>query len=118
WASLQAGGGGPRGGGGGGAGARPPPPPAAGYVRLHAAARSGDWAAARAEQDRLAALFALTDAGDPALMGGSSSALGAFKAAAHLLGLIDCPATAAPQVPLDERAVARVRDRLTEAGLL
>ncbi|MBZ6285904.1 dihydrodipicolinate synthase family protein [Streptomyces olivaceus] len=91
---------------------------AAGYVRLHAAARSGDWAAARAEQDRLAALFALTDAGDPALMGGSSSALGAFKAAAHLLGLIDCPATAAPQVPLDERAVARVRDRLTEAGLL
>ncbi len=51
-------------------------------------------------------------------MGGSSSALGAFKAAAHLLGLIDCPATAAPQVPLDAPAVARVRDRLTEAGLL
>ncbi|MFC9057056.1 dihydrodipicolinate synthase family protein [Streptomyces sp. NPDC057074] len=89
-----------------------------GYVRLYAAARAGDWAAARAEQDRLAALFALTDAGDPALMGPSSSALGAFKAAARLLGLIDCAATAAPQVPLDEAAVARVRTRRTEAGLL
>ncbi|MFF7608000.1 dihydrodipicolinate synthase family protein [Streptomyces parvulus] len=89
-----------------------------GYVRLYEAARAGDWATARAEQDRLAALFALTDAGDPALMGASSSALGAFKAAARLLGLIDCAATAAPQVPLDEAAVARVRARLTGAGLL
>ncbi|MFF9049120.1 dihydrodipicolinate synthase family protein [Streptomyces parvulus] len=89
-----------------------------GYVRLYEEARAGDWATARAEQDRLAALFALTDAGDPALMGASSSALGAFKAAARLLGLIDCAATAAPQVPLDEAAVARVRARLTGAGLL
>ncbi len=91
---------------------------AAGYVRLYDAARAGDWAGARAEQDRLAALFALTEAGDPALMGAGSSALGAFKAAARLLGLIDCAATAAPQVPLDEAAVDRVRARLTEAGLL
>ncbi|GGY69444.1 dihydrodipicolinate synthase family protein [Streptomyces geysiriensis] len=91
---------------------------ARGYVRLYTAARSGDWAAAKAEQDRLAALFALTEAGDPALMGPGSAALGGFKAAAHLLGLIDCAATAAPQVPLDATAVARVRDLLTEAGLL
>ncbi|MFE0983498.1 dihydrodipicolinate synthase family protein [Streptomyces rochei] len=91
---------------------------ARGYVRLYTAARSGDWAAAKAEQDRLAALFALTEAGDPALMGPGSAALGGFKTAAHLLGLIDCAATAAPQVPLDATAVARVRDLLTEAGLL
>ncbi|MEG3631428.1 dihydrodipicolinate synthase family protein [Streptomyces poriticola] len=89
-----------------------------GYVRLHAAARAGDWAAARAEQDRLATLFELTEAGDPAAMGPSSSALGAFKAAVHLQGLIDCPATAAPQVPLDAAAVERVRARLVGAGLL
>ncbi|PAN03411.1 dihydrodipicolinate synthase family protein [Streptomyces sp. Alain-F2R5] len=91
---------------------------AEGYVRLYEAARAGDWAAAKAEQDRLAALFALTEEGDPALMGPSSAALGAFKAAARLLGLIDCAATAAPQVPLDEAAVARIGDRLAEAGLL
>ncbi|MFI8445214.1 dihydrodipicolinate synthase family protein [Streptomyces rochei] len=91
---------------------------ARGYVRLYTAARSGDWAAAKSEQDRLAALFALTEAGDPALMGPGSAALGGFKAAAQLLGLIDCAATAAPQVPLDATAVARVRDLLTEAGLL
>ncbi|MBQ0876641.1 dihydrodipicolinate synthase family protein [Streptomyces sp. RT42] len=91
---------------------------ARGYVRLYTAARSGDWAAAKAEQDRLAALFALTEAGDPALMGPGSAALGGFKAATQLLGLIDCAATAAPQVPLDATAVARVRDLLTEAGLL
>ncbi|WP_217139859.1 dihydrodipicolinate synthase family protein [Streptomyces sp. AC627_RSS907] len=89
-----------------------------GFVRLYEAARAGDWSAAKAEQDRLAALFALTEAGDPARMGPSSAALGAFKAAAHLLGLIDCAATAAPQVPLDEAAVARVRAHLTGAGLL
>ncbi len=50
-----------------------------GYVRLYEAARAGDWAAARAEQDRLAILFGLTEAGDPALMGPSSAALGALQ---------------------------------------
>ncbi|MFG2193690.1 dihydrodipicolinate synthase family protein [Streptomyces sp. NPDC048639] len=90
----------------------------AGYVRLHAHARAGRWAEAAAEQDRLAALFALTDVGDEAAMGRSSSALGAFKAALHLLGVIDCPATAAPQVPLGDAAVKSVRRLLEEGGLL
>ncbi|EFL22086.1 dihydrodipicolinate synthase [Streptomyces himastatinicus ATCC 53653] len=90
----------------------------AGYVRLYEHARAGRWDRARAEQDRLAALFALTDAGDPAAMGGSSSALGAFKAALHLLGVIACPATAAPQVPLGDDAVKTVRQLLEEGGLL
>lgn len=90
----------------------------AGYVRLYGHARSGRWSDAAAEQDRLAALFALTDAGDPAVMGGSSSALGAFKAALQLLGVIDCPATAAPQIPLDDAAVAVVRRALVDGGLL
>ncbi len=88
-----------------------------GYLRLHAHARAGRWADAAAEQDRLAALFALTETGDPARMGGSSSALGGFKAALHLLGVIDCPATAAPQVPLEAAAVDRVRKFLDDAGL-
>ncbi|KOG70593.1 glucose dehydrogenase, partial [Streptomyces varsoviensis] len=64
-----------------------------------------------------AALFAITDAGDPALMGGSSAGLGAFKAALHLLGVIDCPLTAPPQIPLPASAVKTVRQLLDEGGL-
>ncbi|MEU0843747.1 dihydrodipicolinate synthase family protein [Streptomyces sp. NPDC005962] len=89
-----------------------------GFVRLYEHARAGRWDRASAEQDRLAALFALTDAGDPAVMGGSSSALGAFKVALRLLGVIACPATAAPQVPLGDDAVETVRQLLLEGGLL
>ncbi|MFJ9407836.1 dihydrodipicolinate synthase family protein [Streptomyces sp. NPDC101393] len=90
----------------------------AGYVRLYAHAREGRWRAAAAEQDRLAALFSLTDVGDENEMGRSSSALGAFKAALHMLGVIAAPATAAPQLPLDDAANRTVRRLLEEAGLL
>lgn len=89
-----------------------------GYVRLYEHARAGRWREAAAEQDRLAALFRITETGEPAAMGGSSSALGGFKAALHLLGVIDCPATAAPQVPLGETSRAAVRRHLRQAGLL
>ncbi|MEU1816338.1 dihydrodipicolinate synthase family protein [Streptomyces roseifaciens] len=90
----------------------------AGYVRLYEHARAGRWAEAAAEQDRLAALFALVGTGDPTDMSRSASALGGFKAALHLLGVIDCPATAAPQRPLPGAAVDAVRHHLAEAGLL
>ncbi|MFC7305634.1 dihydrodipicolinate synthase family protein [Streptomyces monticola] len=89
-----------------------------GYVRLYRYCRSGDWARARAEQERLCGLFAMTAVGDPSRMGGSSSALGAFKAALHLRGVIDCPATAVPQVPLSSGEVERVGKYLAAAGLL
>ncbi|MHB9861822.1 dihydrodipicolinate synthase family protein [Streptomyces sp. YIM S03343] len=89
-----------------------------GYVRLHRLCVSGDWAGARAEQERLCTLFGLTGAGDPSRMGGSSSALGAFKAALHLRGVIACPATAEPQVPLSAAEVERVGKFLAGAGLL
>ncbi|WP_058042591.1 dihydrodipicolinate synthase family protein [Streptomyces roseifaciens] len=90
----------------------------AGYVRLYEHARAGRWAEAAAEQDRLAALFALIGTGDLTGMSWSASALGGFKAALHLLGVIDCPATAAPQRPLPGAAVDAVRHHLAEAGLL
>ncbi|MET9296085.1 dihydrodipicolinate synthase family protein [Streptomyces sp. NPDC003077] len=89
-----------------------------GYVRLYEHARAGRWREAAAEQDRLAALFAMTDVGAEAVMGRNASALGAFKAALHLLGVFASPATAAPQVPLDDSAVKTVRRLLEEAGLL
>ncbi|GHH86953.1 dihydrodipicolinate synthase family protein [Streptomyces sulfonofaciens] len=88
-----------------------------GYVRLYRYSRDGDRERARAEQERLCALFGMVRAGDPARMGGSSSALGAFKAALHLRGVIACPATAYPQIPLSADEVERVGKYLAAAGL-
>ncbi|TJZ55498.1 dihydrodipicolinate synthase family protein [Streptomyces piniterrae] len=89
----------------------------AGYVRLYDAARAGDWERAAAEQERLVALFDMTDAGPESEMGRSSSALGSFKAALRLLGVIEHGATAFPQLPLSEESVAEVGRRLTSASL-
>ncbi|MGR6970296.1 dihydrodipicolinate synthase family protein [Streptomyces cynarae] len=89
-----------------------------GYVRLDRLCRAGDWEAAREEQERLCALYGMVGVGDPARMGGSSSALGAFKAALHLRGVIACPATAEPQVPLTQEEREGVGRHLAAAGLL
>ncbi|MFJ4295689.1 dihydrodipicolinate synthase family protein [Curtobacterium sp. NPDC089689] len=89
-----------------------------GYVRLWDAAQRGDLAAARREQERLFDLFRLVDAGDGGRMGPASSALGAFKAALHLRGVIDCPRTSDPYVQLDDHEIAVVRERLVAAGLV
>ena len=51
-------------------------------------------------------------------MGRSSSALGAFKAALYLRGIIDHPTTAMPQVPLNAAETARVGSYLAAADLL
>ncbi|ARP70132.1 dihydrodipicolinate synthase family protein [Streptomyces pluripotens] len=88
-----------------------------GYVRLYRRSRAGDWEGARAEQERLCALSGLTEVADPGRMGDSSSALGAFKAALHLRGVIDCPVTAEPQVPLSGDEVEKVGRFLVAAGL-
>lgn len=89
-----------------------------GYVRLVRLCRAGDAEEARAEQERLCALFGMVSVGDPARMGPGSSAIGAFKAALHLRGVIDCPATAEPQVPLSPGEVERVGKYVAAAGLL
>ncbi|GGK45216.1 dihydrodipicolinate synthase family protein [Streptomyces flaveus] len=89
-----------------------------GYVRLHRLCREGDWERARAEQERLCALFGMVHVGDRARMGGSSSGLGAFKAALYLRGVIACPVTAEPQVALSAGEVERVGKFLAATGLL
>ena len=89
----------------------------AGYVRLYDAARAGDWALAAKEQERLVALFGMVDVGPEADMGRSSSALGSFKAALWLLGVIECGDTAFPQIQLGEESVAEVARQLRAAGL-
>lgn len=89
----------------------------AGYVRIAAAVAAGDLAAARAEQDRLFRLFDIITVPDRNRMGASSAALGAFKAALYVFGVLDCPLTAFPSVPLDEAEIAGVRALVVRAGL-
>ncbi|NUR97724.1 MAG: dihydrodipicolinate synthase family protein [Kribbellaceae bacterium] len=89
----------------------------AGYARLFKAAVAGDAAAARDEQDRLFRLFDIIHVADRSRMGASSAALGAFKAGLYLLGVIDCPVTAYPSIPLNEQEIDAVRPLLDRAGL-
>lgn len=88
------------------------------YVRLHEHCTRGEWNAALAEQERLMRLFRIVEAGDTGRMGAGSSALGAFKTALHLRGIIDCPLTAPPQIPLSDNEIAHVRSTLAGAELL
>ncbi|WP_329134390.1 dihydrodipicolinate synthase family protein [Streptomyces sp. NBC_01476] len=88
-----------------------------GYVRLYEAARAGDFAAARAEQRRLTALFTIVEIADRSRVGRISGALGAFKAALVARGVIDHPRTQSPLLPLTEQETRSVADRLAAAGL-
>ncbi|GAA1609119.1 dihydrodipicolinate synthase family protein [Kribbella sancticallisti] len=89
----------------------------AGYVRIFDAVAAGDLAAARREQDRLFRLFEIVEVADRARMGHSSGALGAFKAALFLLGVIASPLTAYPSIPLDDDEIRRIGSLLERAGL-
>ncbi|GIG25001.1 dihydrodipicolinate synthase family protein [Cellulomonas denverensis] len=89
---------------------------AAGYVRLWELARAGQWAQARAEQDRLAALFEIVF--QAAGRSGDAAGVGSFKVAAHAQGLIDSPVMAAPVRALDGEAAERIAGIVREAGLV
>jgi 4-hydroxy-tetrahydrodipicolinate synthase len=81
-----------------------------GFVRLVRHCAAGDWQRARAEQERLLALFAMVS--------GVPSGIGAFKAALRLRGVIDHATTAEPQRPLTDADVEAVAKHLATAGLL
>ncbi|APU14082.1 MULTISPECIES: dihydrodipicolinate synthase family protein [Actinoalloteichus] len=88
-----------------------------GYVRLHRAAAAGDWDEALREQQRLRALFGLIGVAPADRMGRYSSAIGAFKAALVLRGVIRHGTTSLPMVPLDSAEIAAVGEHLSRAGL-
>lgn len=89
-----------------------------GYARLYALARAGEWDAAKQEQERLMRLFELVGVGGAERMGRGSSALGAFKAALYLRGVIANPRTALPYIQLDDAEIDRVKGYLAASGLL
>ena len=87
-----------------------------GYARLYALAQAGDWDAAKQEQERLMRLFELVGVGGAERMGRGSSALGAFKAALYLRGVIANPRTALPYIQLDEAEIDRVKGHAAVRG--
>lgn len=89
---------------------------AAGYVRLWDAAQAGDWAQARIEQDRLAALFEIVFLA--ADRSGDAKGIGAFKAAMKLQGIIPTAEMAFPVEALGDDLVQRIEPIVREAGLL
>lgn len=88
-----------------------------GYVRLYRLMHEGRFDEARAEQERLYELFRIVSAAKPGRMGPNSSAIGGFKAALELRGVIAHHTAAAPQIPLDEDEIAVIAGLLVEAGL-
>jgi 4-hydroxy-tetrahydrodipicolinate synthase len=89
----------------------------AGYVRLARAAQDGDAAVATSEQERLIRLFRIVTTPSTPGLGGTAAALGAFKAALWLLGVIDHPRTQRPLRPLSAADVDAIRHRLVACGL-
>ncbi len=88
-----------------------------GYVRLYDAARRGDWAAARAEQDRLCQLFEIIRCGAARTSAGSSG-VGGFKTAMKRLGIISTNVMARPQRTLNEDEARAVEAVLKRVGLI
>ncbi|MEE1739088.1 dihydrodipicolinate synthase family protein [Streptomyces sp. BE147] len=88
-----------------------------GYVRLHEAAVRGDWATARAEQDRLVALFDIIRAARPGTASATAAGLGAFKTALMLRGIIATNVMSPPMRPLDAEETATIAACLDRAGL-
>jgi 4-hydroxy-tetrahydrodipicolinate synthase len=89
-----------------------------GYVRIFDLVAAGDFAAAKAEQERLFEMFGLVDVGAPGRMGRGSSAIGAFKAGLKLLGIIEDARVAPPAIALNESEIAAITPFLKQAGLL
>ncbi|QBD75552.1 dihydrodipicolinate synthase family protein [Ktedonosporobacter rubrisoli] len=89
----------------------------AGYVRLYEAARAGDWQAARQEQERLYRLFEIIKVGLGRMAIGSS-AMGAFKTALQLRGIIATNVVGRPQLRLNAAETEQIRQALHTAQLL
>ena len=88
-----------------------------GYVRIARLARVGDWEAAATEQERLRRVFTIVDVADRSRIGFTAGALGAFKAAQYLRGVIDSPRCAEPLLPLTLDEIDAIREILVREGV-
>jgi 4-hydroxy-tetrahydrodipicolinate synthase len=88
-----------------------------GFAELYRTCRAGNWTLARAQQERLLQLFALVRA-DPARFGPTSAAVGGFKSALMLRGIISSNTMTRPHLTPGDDEIAAVRDILVATGLL
>lgn len=88
-----------------------------GYVRIDRLARAQDWLGAAAEQERLRRVFTIIGVADRGRIGFTAGALGAFKAAQYLRGVIATPRCADPLLPLNDAEIAEIREILVREGV-
>jgi 4-hydroxy-tetrahydrodipicolinate synthase len=89
-----------------------------GFVNIWNAVAAGDYKKATAEQDRLVKLFSIVSVGDSMRIGHTAAALGGFKTALMLRGVIATNVMGRPMGRLNDTEVAKVRSIAIEAGLL
>lgn len=88
-----------------------------GYVRLFDAARRGDLSAGRVEQERLIALFEIVHVAVDGRRSTSSAALGAFKTALRVRGVIADAMVTTSNLPFSPAQVGRIAELMDDAGL-
>ncbi len=87
-----------------------------GYVRMWRLAQAGDWAGAKAEQDRLNDISHIFDCTTG--VQGYAGGVGAFKTALALMGIFGSNQMPRPVRPLEGDNVEAIRSVLVETGLL
>jgi 4-hydroxy-tetrahydrodipicolinate synthase len=87
-----------------------------GFAQMYQTALGDDWAAVRAQQDRLFALRDLALVGVPRVSSFSAT-IGGFKAALVHRGVIECDALQLPLCELDDRERRLVAELVDRAGL-
>ncbi len=90
----------------------------AGYRKLYDTSVAGDWDAARVEQERLSHLFRIVHQATPGRVGNSAEVIGGYKTALREMGIIATNTMARPMPSLNTEETARIREILTQTGLL
>lgn len=90
----------------------------AGFVRIFDAARRGDVDLARTEQERVHRLFGIARQAEELDAGHTANAIGGFKTALMLRGVIATNVPGRPMTRLGAAATERIRQILVETGLL
>jgi 4-hydroxy-tetrahydrodipicolinate synthase len=88
------------------------------YAKIRAAAKRGDWAAARSSQDEAVALHNIMRCWQPASISIVAKSLGLLKTVLRILGVIECSNPGLPYPCPTPQQEERVRVELQRLGLL